>query len=381
MANVGISVTDNEPFAQLQPGSHTEPLCSPVPKQTRDVAIDAIKGLLIVMVCLGHLRYFSSTWPGITSFLYIFHIPLFLALSCSFISVSDLPSLGRYVRRRVFTIVPPFVFWTLAYSIAAEVMNHRLSGGASSFGIRLASALAMGQIDFLRTATGTAILWFLPCLLTCNILYASLLCAGGGNRRAALLAVALYCCTMPYLGQGIHEVVPWGIDVALYVLPLCFGIGLLYGQRDALGRKTLAASVVGLALCGALILHLEVGRGLQSMILPEQRWESVLCDLFCVTGFVALYMGCRTLLRLSPARIFVLACAAIGRSSIAIYLLHAMVFFFVYSVVGEPHRLSNSPLVWCGVVILAVGVAVATGVSATLIMRHFPRCQRLVFGG
>jgi uncharacterized membrane protein YcfT len=58
--------------------------------------IDRLKGLAIILVVMGHIFGFHQPDDGINTFIYTFHMPLFMFLSGLVISV---PSIwGRYVR-------------------------------------------------------------------------------------------------------------------------------------------------------------------------------------------------------------------------------------------------------------------------------------------
>jgi fucose 4-O-acetylase-like acetyltransferase len=54
--------------------------------------IDRLKGLAIILVVMGHIIGFSQPEDGINTFIYTFHMPLFMFLSGLVISAPPRPS-------------------------------------------------------------------------------------------------------------------------------------------------------------------------------------------------------------------------------------------------------------------------------------------------
>lgn len=55
---------------------------------TRVQYIDRLKGLAIILVVMGHIFGFSQLEDGINTFIYTFHMPLFMFLSGLVISTT-----------------------------------------------------------------------------------------------------------------------------------------------------------------------------------------------------------------------------------------------------------------------------------------------------
>jgi fucose 4-O-acetylase-like acetyltransferase len=78
----------------------------------RNLKIDTLKGFLIILVVIGHIpfSYFSlQTITPITifsSWLYFFHMPLFLAISTLFIKANI-----KWLGKRFLLILSPYLFW------------------------------------------------------------------------------------------------------------------------------------------------------------------------------------------------------------------------------------------------------------------------------
>ena len=93
-----------------------------------------------------------------------------------------------------------------------------------------ARAVAMGNGQYLRASTSTALLWFLPALVACNLVYATLGVICRRTWQRCLLAVVLYASVVSFVGPPLHRHVPWNLDVAVYLLPLCCAVSLVYRQ-------------------------------------------------------------------------------------------------------------------------------------------------------
>lgn len=121
----------------------------------RNLGLDFIKGLLIILVILGHLiqliiyRNTDEFWLSpIFKAIYMFHMPVFMAIS-GYLSAGAVlrKSLVRGVRDRGAQLILPGLFW------CALIVATKLTVLSRSSGI------AAGLLDFVREFTGTY--WFL----------------------------------------------------------------------------------------------------------------------------------------------------------------------------------------------------------------------------
>lgn len=72
---------------------------------TRDKKIDALRGILIILVVLGH-----STHSLFHDFIFLFHMPLFFILSGFLISKNGIAKKGYYVKKVKQIMMPYFVY-------------------------------------------------------------------------------------------------------------------------------------------------------------------------------------------------------------------------------------------------------------------------------
>ena len=143
-------------------------------RSNRDPVVDAIRGAAILLVVLGHgLQY--SLGDGfqhniVFRAIYSFHMPLFFAISGYLFKESDSLRDGLVrMRDRTFCLLVPYFLWTLIWHIFYMV-SHAYFG----------------------TAAKGPSLWFLPVLLTCSWIHASivLLSKGRGTAIVAMLGLS-----------------------------------------------------------------------------------------------------------------------------------------------------------------------------------------------
>jgi fucose 4-O-acetylase-like acetyltransferase len=272
----------------------------------RHAGLDALRGLLMVAVIIGH---FPSSASGSNPFgplpdwLYYFHVPLFLALSCLFVAPISLALAGQRCRQ----LLIPYAFW-----LVLSEPSWLLHPGS------LASALAMGNWAHLHS-----VLWFLPALFSANLLLAGWSRSGAHLRAALILLAVAAFLGAPRLAL-LHDRIPFGLDLAFYLLPFLLGLRALWRGREALAR------VMGRWLTVAALAALPLGTWLIRTWEPFKTHSAFArrIDLaqFSVPETVAGYLG----MTLLAAGLLVLACqlpaprwlAAVGRASLPIYLLH-----------------------------------------------------------
>ena len=327
----------------------------------RHQGLDALRGLLMVTVIIGH---FPTSGGGrnpfgpVPEWLYFFHIPLFLALSCLFSKALTPALLGQRARQ----ILLPYGLW-LAINNPDQLLRHP--------GALLLDG-AMGNY-----AHVPSILWFLPALFSTNLLvglsrrlrprllhpFLALLAAGG-------LALA------PRLAR-CHTQIPFGLDVALYLLPFIWAMDQVWQQREALarhvGKVLMPAALLALPLGGTLI------RCCEQVKTHSAYARRVDFAQFSVPETLPGYLG----MALMAAGLLVLASrlpaprwlAAVGRCSMPIFLLHyglLVAFSHGIGLAGE-HR---GWLLAYGLTVTALIVALAM-LFAWGLTRLSPRLTRL----
>lgn len=180
----------------------------------RDVKLDIMKGIGIILVVYGH-TYSNS------SFLYLFHMPLFFILSGAAMSYS---AHGYSVYRRFKAIMIPyfvfsvlcFCYWILIESKLRPIHEEALfMGHIGYFPIKIQQFI---NIFLAENCTNSfeynVVLWFLPCLFV-----ADFICAGINKIKFQWLAVIL-AVTSYYLLIDKLPCLPFCLNIAILAVPL-----------------------------------------------------------------------------------------------------------------------------------------------------------------
>ena len=132
--------------------------------------IDFGKGFTIFLVLLGHVflgLYESGKFPSydkvlitITSQIYIFHIPVFFALSGFFFrAVEDLKSFKYYALKRTVVLGLPYIFYSIIHFILQK---------AAGSSVRVPTTI-YNLIDIYKTPLGVS--WYLYTLWIISMVY------------------------------------------------------------------------------------------------------------------------------------------------------------------------------------------------------------------
>jgi len=151
----------------------------------RSVLIDAVRGMAISLVALGHTNQgiqhrgwweASSVGSRLDVLIYAFHMPAFFFVSGIFLSASvQKRGPGRFTLERIRTLIYPYLLWSVISQASVKVL--------SQFTAQHPMTLKQFLMDLL---VGGGI-WFLPALFLCQMLGMSLRKLPG----AAIVAIAV----------------------------------------------------------------------------------------------------------------------------------------------------------------------------------------------
>lgn len=215
----------------------------------RDIAVDALRGLSILLVVLGHaianaenllvapaynLELYAS------KFLYTFHMPLFFL-------ISGYVLFGKRVRvrDRALRLLPPFLAWIPIYYLVNRYIHHWP-----------ATFLASLKDNLLHPAIG---LWFLPTLFLCSLL---LIPATYLEKKRSWMGEASLAAI--FIAVNVLPVDDFGVMQVKYFFAF-FAIGYLAHKHrariDGIGREKtnamLAASSAAFLLLFTLLYYYE----------------------------------------------------------------------------------------------------------------------------
>ena len=285
-------------------------------KANRSIAVDVARGLAIIGVVFNHavdgLSGAGLVVPGqpvveVNDALYIARMPTLVLLVGLFIP-SGVAKHGKrgYLRRRVTLLVYIYVIWQVLEG-SVELSSNSLRNGSTD-----------GK-DILALWSPIAHLWFLP-FLTLATVAVVLLRPWRDRRTQWLTAVALTTVSLCSWGWGVNWFGLQGTALLSFLaLGSCIGLGPMARWLD--GPVLRVVTVGGAALLCFLIVH-------RAGLVPATVRSSAAVDVRAAS-LVAAVLGVTTLLAVSAllARVPRVnsVLAAVGRTTLPIYLAHVMV--------------------------------------------------------
>ena len=207
--------------------------------------IDMAKGYGILGVIIGHIAT-----PGITVWIYTFHIPMFFFLSGYLFKTNY--SFDNFLKRRVKSLLIPY------FCLSVPVLFHELvySKGLS-FGWNDVCSEGM-KVVFQERYTP---LWFISSLLGANLLFYFMNRYLKNNWAKWFVVFLLVTFVLVYWNKGVGPFY-WNFDISLFVMPFML-IGLQLHDNKILmkvySRRRVLAMILFLLsniVLGALNYHI-----------------------------------------------------------------------------------------------------------------------------
>ena len=305
------------------------------------MAIDKIKGVLIVLIVVGHNFLITSSVPGLYRILYCFHVGGFFLLSAC---LSRHPSDGRKLADKSFRYYVPYVLFLSLYTI---VFSWMVAGGRNPGDMLrdYVASLVVPTADSIKSASGVLMLWFLPSLI-CFTVFDSLQRWLG--PRAGIVITAVCHASIGCLPREWLAGVPWFMAAAGFML-FPAAVARELWMRDAWIARFVPAFLLAL-LFGGWVWNAGYFCDLSMNAVPgiDTPVRLLAVDGLLLSAFFAI----RGLpLPRSAERVF----ALLGRDSLSIYLFHTLVFYALLKL--RPERVLGG---WTGgAVVAAATIAIA----------------------
>lgn len=341
---------------------HGEVLHLPlVGERARDIGLDALKGVTILLVVLSHALqgHPAAGGPAIWTVMWYVDMPLFVMLSGFASGYARERTFLQQAKRRALQLLVPYAAW--------GVLLYLLSGSVTAAGLGRAVLL---------TAIGQAGPWFLLALFVFDVLLLAFrrltarpvwllaLCLSAMVAAAAVRAIS-----GPWLDEAYRTV----FDIQKYLLFYVIGF-LACRHRGEWGRYALPVTVAALVAfpAGLAYKHLGgealLGGALTAAGIPLRSviaWgvgyatQTVVSLSACVLAFRAVRL-------VDPRRLR--AAAFVGSLSLGVYLLHI------------PLRpvLHGSGWMW---VILTFAMSVSVSLAASFLISRVPVVNVVLLGG
>lgn len=335
----------------------------------RDMAVDATKGALILLIILGHNTIILRNVDGLRQFLYNWHV-------YAFFLVAFMLPVRRYDWRSLLDrltryYVPFLVFFLLTTILALAV------GGLQAWPQRLTAFVngyLIGSAYWTESASGARYFWFLPALAGLTLLrYAGRWAIDARVPRALVALTAL--ASFLLAGLTPEEVLRWtpfALPIALYLVLPCLAFVALWRWLDQAYQKQPGTTLAGVAATAAILNAMAIISG-STLILASLQVYSVAQPVELLLHAAIPIVNCAFLILLfrtgAGAKVF----AFFGNHSLLIFLSHQIFFVALTRVMRAA---DVPPSLAAGLVVY--GVVVAGSTLLAFVIAGIPILQRLI---
>jgi fucose 4-O-acetylase-like acetyltransferase len=327
----------------------------------RDAGIDSLRGILILLVVIGHFpsRVFANPdvarmFGEVASYIYLFHIPAFFALSGI---LSTKPKSLRSLLMAQVPLFTAFLFWSL-------LSRWELLRAGDLKGVAM-------LVFFGNWHTVQGVTWFLPALISTRLLVGVWLWARPWGKSTLLLASAAIVATHAFWAS-VNDWIPYGLTIAFYFLPVV-AAGRVLHQRLKNSGPTLVKII---AACLFLSASISLYR-----LEPLQTFGG-----FTHRVDLAQFNVCDDILNYLLLAVMIVSLVAyfskargdevtrtIGLFGMPIFLLHPKILTVLTSKIPHVHMLTGA----IGALVLSVVISIMIAIAVSLVFsRALPRLSR-----
>lgn len=181
--------------------------------------IDSLKGMVIVLVVIGHLSTIPSglIFSKLNQYIYSFHMPLFFFISGYLFNFEKYANVEKtYLMKRSFSLIIPYFFFSIIAYIFYIIMDWLYQPQTQNIEL-FGKGVFFNLYAVICSANGYLIdtpLWFLPCLFITEILFFMSIKHFKQNYKLLALII-IFSLTGFLYNIYIPLRMPWGIDISL----------------------------------------------------------------------------------------------------------------------------------------------------------------------
>ncbi len=331
--------------------------------------IDAVKGLAIILVVIGHVitRTCYNEWDRIVRFvIYSFHMPLFFLLSGLTFKVGDMRMEEFIINKSRRLLLPAVIFSLISIpfyfgykAISNDFSNEFLKTYTRSIIEKLLDTIMMTS----RSAFSGY--WFLPVLFSCEIIFFVFI---KYIKKESVIVVLVILLVTLNRGLFLKEIyLPLGIREALLALPFIFSG---FKLKDTIARVNVHPGIIW-ALFIVLISH---------GVFTDQQLSGMYCSdvgnilWFYLTGFLGSFVITSTVSSdntLSSSKLL----KYLGRNSLYIFGFHYFFLDFWQEFIERINTISIIDNIEIKSILNVVGTILIIALSSILLMIYNKICS------
>jgi acyltransferase len=287
--------------------------------ETRDLSIDVAKGVGIMLVVFGH----TCQNYLVTSYVYSFHMPFFFflaGLNFNFTKYKEHPA--YFLRKRILRLMLP-------YYLAAFCSYYLYTFLSPTLSLPTISAKIALQGIFHGNGSGlpfNLVLWFLPALFCCEIIFL-ILCLMLQRFR---LFIGVILITISGFILGKSKPLIMGLDIAM-TMQFFIYCGFLFRQADWVqkARQSKRDGIInGVAIFSFLLMLLFSATNGRVDLMTRLYGQPIYFLFAGLCGSVALVMACYSF-SFSDHHHIKTVLGVTGRASLSIFISHLPISYCI----------------------------------------------------
>ena len=339
--------------------------------------IDDLKGFCIVLIVLGHVLaavQILSQGPVVSMletgfhYIYSFHVPLFFVLAG--LTFSTKLGFAEFAKRKFLRLMVPYFVWGMFSAALFVIIGRFVTANLGSDAYAQKTISDAWWVPFLSILHGggwpngkgfsvNGVLWFLPVLFLCEIVYYPIAKRVSGTLSMVAICSVIGILLSPVYWPVVTTRLPYGITWGIAYLPYVMigdWIGRVFVKGDWRDEKRL--SFLWLIFVGGLVL----GAALCPIVSEVVRYPKLV--LMAFASIIPLLVVARF-------RVFKWF-AILAPHTIAIMIFHKFLIIPMQMIVAKTHLMTcNEPLVAgiCVFVFTFISITVCYLVSIALTAR------------
>lgn len=271
--------------------------------------INVAKGVLIVLVAIGH-----SNYEIMSKYVYWFHMPAFIILSgYLFNNTYDLKEL---ISKRSKRILIPYSSFALLTLIIIQLQSYNLN----EIPLYIENILRGGR----SLGYNYGVYWYPMCLLLTTITFAIMIKTIKNRIVIAITIITLYIVAHLYIANNDYKVF-WSADTALIAL---FYFGLGYYGKSIINKINTLYGIVAVFICSFLICCDYVGLIQYRLDMKSNLYNHMILDTLTPIVFIVAIISISKLIQHKYTGLLF---NKVGKMSMIIMYLHLPVMIIMRS--------------------------------------------------
>lgn len=283
----------------------------------RDLSFDILKGILIILVVLGHAlsdTFTNEVWQRVTfDAIYSFHMPLFIMVSGYFSYSMSHRSLGDVLRSKCKRILLPWFLWStvlvIIYYTSIEFRSSPLVGIGSN----------AKEIYRLYTE-----IWYLVCVFILSLFWFPFTKLTQDKSNSKYMVICLFLIVCWLFALIFNDYIPNVLlkRCQLVRQTLSFGIGLMYCYKLQYVSQKKQILYILIALMVIILDKISFGFN----ILEYKLYQRIIDGMACGVIAFAILKPLSNYIQNTKLATLLLYC---GKNSLGIYVIHMAVRFII----------------------------------------------------